>query len=403
VSSDPVAAIDRLRRAEAALQQGDAENGCAEIRALVAETPTRKDIILAAADVLIQSGQAVQALLLIEQGFVHHAESPALFDRFVAAAGAPEEPARETFVQIAGRLPDNAKLLSRLGCWFMNEGLLDLGMNALERAERLNATDATTYEALALGYFRSDRKEKALKAVRKALELDPQDPGAQHLHAALSGTDVKSSSPAYVERLFDAFAESFDKKLVQDLKYRTPQDVVKVLKSVRPAPGAFGNFLDIGCGTGLIAEALATHYQIARSVGIDLSQKMIDQAKNKGLYQHLVRGDAVELLYEFEEAFDLVACIEVPIYVGDLWPMTGAVAACLKAGGLYVYSIETIATGTYRLQPTQRFAHSIKYVENIAGAFGLKPIAGLDTIIRVEMGAAVQGYVGVLLKTDAPA
>ena len=81
--------------------------------------------------------------------------------------------------------------------------------------------------------------------------------------------------------------------------------------------------------------------------------------------------------------------------------MTGAVAACLKPGGLYVYSIETLSTGTYRLLPTQRFAHSIKYVENIAASFGLTPVAGLDTVIRVEMGVAVQGYVGVLIKSDA--
>lgn len=401
VSADPVSPEDRLRRAEVALQQGDVDGGCAQIRSLVAENLTRKDLILAAADILIRSGQAVQALLLLEHGFAHHAGSPALFERFVTAGSAAGAEVRETVAQIAGRLPDNAKLLSRLGCWFMNEGRLEEGMNALARAERLGSDDVTTYVALALGYFRSDRKEQAIAAISKAVRLDPLDPSALHIQASLTGADVKSSSPVFVERLFDTFAETFDKKLVQDLKYRTPQDVVTVLKSVRPDPKAFGRFLDVGCGTGLIAEALATHYRIEESIGIDLSQKMLDQSRKKGLYQQLLHGDAVELLYDFEESIDLVACIEVPIYVGDLWPMTGAVAACLKPGGLYVYSIETLSTGTYRLLPTQRFAHSIKYVENIAASFGLTPVAGLDTVIRVEMGVAVQGYVGVLIKSDA--
>jgi predicted TPR repeat methyltransferase len=401
VSADPVSPEDPLRRAEVALERGDVDSGCAQIRSLVAENLTRKDLILAAVDILIRSGQAVQALLLIEQGFVHHAGSPALFERFATAGSAAEANVRETTAQIAGRLPDNAKLLSRVGCWFMNVGRLEEGMNALARAERLGSDDVTTYVALALGYFRSDRKEQAIAAISKAVRLDPLDPSALHIQASLTGADVKSSSPVFVERLFDTFAETFDKKLVQDLKYRTPQDVVTVLKSVRPDPGAFGRFLDVGCGTGLIAEALAAHYLIEESIGIDLSQKMLDQSRKKGLYQQLLRGDAVDLLYDFEESVDLVACIEVPIYVGDLWPMTGAVAACLKPGGLYVYSIETLATGTYRLLPTQRFAHSIKYVENIAASFGLTPVAGLDTVIRVEMGVPVQGYVGVLVKSDA--
>jgi predicted TPR repeat methyltransferase len=138
-------------------------------------------------------------------------------------------------------------------------------------------------------------------------------------------------------------------------------------------------------------------------VGVDISQKMLDIAASKNLYQELIRGDAVEALYDLDESFDLIAAIEVPIYLGDLWGLTAAVAERLEPGGLYIYSVETMETGTFKLLPTQRFAHNIRHVESMAAAIGLTPLTGHRTNIRLEGNVPVAGYIGVLVKSEAAA
>ena len=58
-----------------------------------------------------------------------------------------------------------------------------------------------------------------------ALKLDPEDRAGAALKLALIGAAPASAAPpsAFVETLFDQYAEKFDKALVETLDYRVPE------------------------------------------------------------------------------------------------------------------------------------------------------------------------------------
>lgn len=399
MSSDPAAIEDQLRAATEAFRRSDAAQGLTLIHAVTEACGDRKDVYLRAAKTLLTARQAIEALLLLEQALTKFPSSGVLLDCFRQASeyAKGSVKVRKALSQIVTRLTGD-DVLSRVGRVLLGQGQLEIALTALQRAQAINAERPDNLAALGLCLFQMNHKAEAIEALAQALKLDPDNPDIRHMYDSFSGADVSAAPLAYIERLFDAYAEKFDADLLGRLEYRTPQDVLTILKTLRPETGAFSSFLDVGCGTGLIAGALKTHYRIAHAVGVDLSRNMLDVAAPKNLYEELLCGDAIKILYDLGTMFDLIAAIEVPIYLGDLWGLTAAVADRLAPGGLYVYSIETMPTGTYKLLPSQRFAHTVRYVENIAASFGLIPLSGMETVIRLDAGKPLPGYVGVLIK-----
>src|SRR5271170_6347616 len=61
--------------------------------------------------------------------------------------------------------------------------------------------------------------------------------------------------PAYIARLFDQYAPRFEAHLTERLGYRAPALIAEALGAAAPAR-RFANALDLGCGAGLMGEAL---------------------------------------------------------------------------------------------------------------------------------------------------
>jgi len=93
--------------------------------------------------------------------------------------------------------------------------------------------------------------------------------------------------------------------------------------------------LDVGCGGGILAEAMATRG--ARVTGIDLADKPLQVAQLHLLESKLdvaYRRIAVEALArESPQRFDVVTCMEMLEHVPDPSSVVGACAALLKPGG----------------------------------------------------------------------
>ena len=70
----------------------------------------------------------------------------------------------------------------------------------------------------------------------------------------------------YSTKLFDNFAPTYEKTL-QNIKYNLPQEIQNTLGSPK------GLIIDLGCGTGKIAERLKSADNTF--IGIDISQKML--------------------------------------------------------------------------------------------------------------------------------
>ena len=105
--------------------------------------------------------------------------------------------------------------------------------------------------------------------------------------------------------------------------------------------GAFGGFagkrvLDVGCGGGILAEALAREGAVLTAV--DPSEKSLAAARAHAAQSGLsidYRAAAAENLAScgFAEAFDLVFAVDVLEHVDDLDRALAAIAAVLAPGG----------------------------------------------------------------------
>jgi predicted TPR repeat methyltransferase len=276
-------------------------------------------------------------------------------------------------------------------------------------------------------FFDLKRWDDALAAYDKALALNPQshdawfgrahvlkllkrgqDAIAAYREARRFGGDVEvidyclaglgeAPSPIappeqYVVSLFDAYAERFDHDLVGNLKYSIPVSLAEAIKRFVPA-GAL-DILDLGCGTGLMGAPLR---ELAKTLtGVDLSPNMLEKARERGIYDHLVVGDLVKFVQEQDRVFDLAVAADVFIYVGDLSRVFAALRRVLRHGGRLCFSIEAAATGDFVLRNSLRYAHSIDYVRTLAGQYEFIVEAIEPAVVRREYAADIPGYNAIL-------
>lgn len=237
------------------------------------------------------------------------------------------------------------------------------------------------------------RREAAARAFRTVLELEPGHDAARYFLAALEGgTPPEAAPPGYVREVFDRQAATFDAHLVGSLDYRGPEVLSALARRCGAHPGS--SVLDLGCGTGLMGAAL--NDLARRMVGIDLSPRMIERARERGIYDDLVAGDAAAVLGTAAGRFDLIAAADMLIYLGDLRPMLAAARRVAADGALLVFSLEcppgnaTPGPG-YVLQPSGRFAHSLGYATDAAAAEGWRVVADERFDLRLEGGRPVSG------------
>jgi len=359
--------------------------------------PGRPHRLAALAEALLAAGAPAAAAETCRRWMAIRPDSApallALADALLAlgdAAGAAA-PLREA----AGLAPDDADTAARL-C----RTLTGLGqpLDALELAQpalRRNPGHPPLHLALGQAWRALGEREKAAASFRRCLDLDADDAaGAGAALAALGATtDDAEPDPAYVRALFDRYAERFDADLLEKLGYRAPQLLREALGD---SPGGL-DILDLGCGTGLAGVAFAS---LARHLaGVDLAPRMIEQARRRGLYQDLYVGDLLECLERAPERWDLILAADVFTYLGDLGPVTRAVAAALRPGGRLVASVET-APGLvgFEAMPSRRVRHGAGHLRACAEAAGLALPHLKPETLRTEKRQPVPGLVFVMAK-----
>ncbi len=267
----------------------------------------------------------------------------------------------------------------------------DSYLRAIEQGSDSAALRFTTAELLR----ESGRKVEAAEHYRQALALDPDDKfGAGLALAALEGSIVPAEAPkAHIRALFDHFAERFDKTLRGDLAYKGPEIIKAAVEALEAKELSI---LDLGCGTGLCGEALRP---FAKNLdGVDLSSRMIEKAAERGIYDRLEAGDAIEFLNAHASEYDLIAAGDVLVYFGDLKPVFAAAFAALAPGGRLIATVEKGEGEGYGIGAEQRFSHSKAYVDQMAKESGFSILSTIDVSTRQEAGRPVLGLFFILEK-----
>jgi predicted TPR repeat methyltransferase len=198
--------------------------------------------------------------------------------------------------------------------------------------------------------------------------------------------------------VFDGYAPRFDAHLI-GLGYRIPGLIRRVLQTVAPLAGPL---LDLGCGTGLIAVAAADLFD-GPLIGVDLSERMLAEAKRRNLYAELHHTDIEAFLASDSRQYACVLAGDVMPYFGDLRPLLRAVAERMLPGGRLMLSLEALPADQdhldgWRLGRLGRYAHTPHHVTTAAAVAGLTTAAMRTETVRMEAGAPVAGLFVVLAR-----
>jgi len=292
---------------------------------------------------------------------------------------------------IADRRADYARMLAENG---EHEAAVELMEQALELVPDWPAG----LVRLADYAEKANQPEKAVPALQRVLELDPQDIFGARLKLALLGAEEVPDQPPsrYVEALFDDYADRFDTALVERLDYTVPAKLARLIADHDDR--LFEVAIDLGCGTGLFGAEIRD--RVTHLEGFDLSVNMLAKAGEKGLYDLLAKADlsldpAQSGLFDEDlpqHRADLVSAADVLMYLGDL-ANAFALSACLaRAGALFAFSVEDAGEGDgYLLAPSLRYAHTEQHVRQRLAENGFEVLTLTRTTIRMDGGKPVFG------------
>jgi len=284
--------------------------------------------------------------------------------------------------------------LCTIGRAALDSGKEKAALTCFERALALAPDSPDAIWGLAETLHELGKTSRALEFYRRYLTMRPDSGPAQHMIAALGGTPPTVRAPdTYVSYVFDYYAPDFDRDLVEELQYRGPELLRDALAAALPGARDL-DVLDIGCGTGLSGVPLKP---LARALtGVDLSEKMLQRAQDRGLYDALARAEMTAFLAEKRESFDLIVAADAFCYVGDLAPVFRAAAGALKPGGHLAFTVEHRKGRGWRLLDSGRYAHGAAWLRRAAREAGLEEMHATTGTLRLEYGEPLEAYVAVM-------
>ncbi|MCM2560747.1 methyltransferase domain-containing protein [Lutimaribacter sp. EGI FJ00015] len=163
-----------------------------------------------------------------------------------------------------------------------------------------------------------------------------------------------STDAQAVQAYYDDWAENYDSTL-SDWNYRAPQDACDLLVPHLPE-GA--RILDVGCGTGLMGDALRARGDYVLD-GVDISGRSLAVAVQRGSYAELVQHDLQQLPLPFgDDAVDAAVSVGVLTYVDAAEPLMRDLCRIVCGGGAIAF------TQRDDLWATRRFPDMLKRLED---------------------------------------
>ncbi len=383
----------------ALFEAGQHEPAEARFEAALALAPGRVSVLVNLAATRIRLGRPEAALALLDEAL---AAAPADADAWMQRGTALNalrrfEESLACHQRVLALTPDDAQAWLRHGQALQYAERHDEALTSYERALSLDSGLAQAWTNRANILKHRGRVDEATAAFRKAIALGG-DAALNHYYlAALTGEGAPRTPPrAYVERLFDDYADTFDAHLVGQLGYRAHRLLLEPLQAEQGS-ARFRCALDLGCGTGLCGPLIKA---VAERVdGIDLSAAMLAKARELGLYERLEQADLVAHLAQTDQRHDLVVAADVFIYVGALEPVFSGVHRVLEPGGTFCFSAERAAgDADFELLTSLRYAHSERYLRAVATQAGFVVQRLVSQPIREDQRRPIPGLYAYLRK-----
>jgi len=310
----------------------------------------------------------------------------------------------EALTQAVSQAPDSPEFSQNLGKACCAVGDFAKGASAFRAALDLRPYEAAAYQNLCRTLYILKEEREAELVVRRWLEHDPENPTARHLLAAYSKEGIPArASDAYILETFDGFAEIFDEVLAT-LDYRAPQLVADALAACNGEADPPRRILDAGCGTGLCGPLLRPYAD--NLIGADLSEKMLERAARRGVYDELVQAELTAFLCEQPDRFDAIVSADTLVYFGALHDIARAAYGALTPGGLFVFTLERAADTSpaeYWIGTHGRYSHVPAYARDVLTRAGFAVLSMDAQVLRHESGEPVEGLVTVAARPESVA
>jgi predicted TPR repeat methyltransferase len=312
------------------------------------------------------------------------------------------EDARACFKESIRLNPGFSDAHNNLGNIFMSENNLDEAQICFQKAIALKPECVETLINMGVVLRFQGRTNDALHYFVRVLKIDSENAIAIHFMDVLNGKNPEHPPARYIEKIFDAHADTFEHHLVEELDYRTPEKLIAIIKGYSEPSSQKWDVLDLGCGTGLVGTGIASDTR--HLVGVDLSANMLKKAKARNLYQRLEKAELLDMMRgEEASSYDLIIAADVFVYLGKLDQVFQEAMRLLRTGGNFAFSVKAIEAMSheetnsyvqkdYQLNDTGRYAHSATYLNRLAAEIGFVCYKMVQTQARLEHGESVQAW-----------
>jgi predicted TPR repeat methyltransferase len=295
--------------------------------------------------------------------------------------------------------PGIADAALALGQALMAAGHLPAAVAEFERAARLDPEFAAARHALGLAWLEAGEPDRAIEILAGLAATAFAADATEKIAQARAMKQALRSPPGYVRHLFDQFSADYDTRMLNVLHYRAHLILRELADLVLIARRGL-DILDLGCGTGLTGTVFA---DMARRLdGIDLSPRMIELAKVRGIYDDLMIGDLETVLAKKESCYDLILAADTLVYLGDLGPTFRGAKDRLKPLGFLLFTVErNDHENSYEFGPKRRYRHGEGYLRREAALSGLDMMGLLDCTPRFDADMPVTGLAAALQRPRA--
>ena len=142
-----------------------------------------------------------------------------------------------------------------------------------------------------------------------------------------------------VRDVFDEWAESGKDLGMETGHADAVEEMLEFSLKERLEIGEQFSFLDLGCGNGWAARNVYREPLCNRAVGVDGANKMIINARSRGLGEHYVHADLAT--YDPKEKFDLIHSMEFVYYLADPKELIHRIVnSWLNKGGRLIFGLD---------------------------------------------------------------